>query len=79
MMPVTVGLYLAAAYWFTASASFANPAVTIARTITNTFAGIQPAHAPAFVVAQLLGALAGTLFCLFMFARVFDNVNRRPT
>ena len=68
MVPLTVGLYIASAYWFTASTSFANPAVTIARSITNTFAGIQPGNAPAFIVAQLLGALAGTLFCWLIFA-----------
>jgi glycerol uptake facilitator-like aquaporin len=70
IVPVTVGLYIASAYWFTASTSFANPAVTLARSITNTFAGIQPSHAPAFVVAQLVGALAGTLFCWFLFAQM---------
>ncbi len=52
-----VGLYITAAYWFTASTSFANPAVTIARAFTNTFSGIDPAHVPAFVAAQGLGAL----------------------
>ncbi len=56
--PVAVGLYITAAYWFTASTSFANPAVTLARSFSNTFAGIAPSSAPAFVVAQLLGALA---------------------
>jgi glycerol uptake facilitator-like aquaporin len=56
---VTVGLYITAAYWFTASTSFANPAVTIARSLSNTFAGIRPAHVVAFIVAQLVGALAG--------------------
>jgi glycerol uptake facilitator-like aquaporin len=76
MLPVTVGLYIASAYWFTASTSFANPAVTLARSITNTFAGIQPSHAPAFIVAQLLGALAGTLFCWFIFAQASENANR---
>ncbi len=58
-VPTAVGLYITAAYWFTASTSFANPAVTIARAFTDTFAGIHPAHVPAFAVAQLLGALAG--------------------
>jgi glycerol uptake facilitator-like aquaporin len=53
-----VGLYITSAYWFTASASFANPAVTIARSLTDTFAGIAPGDAPAFIVAELLGALA---------------------
>ncbi len=59
-VPVAVGLYITGAYWFTASTSFANPAVTLARAFTDTFAGIRPTDAPGFVVAQLLGALAGT-------------------
>jgi glycerol uptake facilitator-like aquaporin len=58
-IPFAVGLYITAAYWFTASTSFANPAVTVARALTNTFAGIAPADVPAFVAAQLAGALAG--------------------
>lgn len=57
-----VGLYITAAYWFTASTSFANPAVTIARSLTNTFSGIQPEHVPAFIGAQLVGAVLATLF-----------------
>ena len=56
--PMAVGLYITAAYWFTASTSFANPAVTVARSLSNTFAGIAPASAPAFIAAQLLGATA---------------------
>lgn len=59
-VPIAVGAYVTAAYWFTASTSFANPAVTIARTFTDTFAGIRPADAPGFVVAQCAGGLAGT-------------------
>jgi glycerol uptake facilitator-like aquaporin len=55
--PVAVGLYITAAYWFTASTSFANPAVTLARMLSNTFAGIAPSSAPAFIAAQLFGAL----------------------
>jgi glycerol uptake facilitator-like aquaporin len=58
-LPYAVGLHITAAYWFTASTSFANPAVTIARALTPTFAGIAPANVPAFVAAQLAGALAG--------------------
>ena len=58
-LAAAVGLYIAAAYWFTASTSFANPAVTIARALSNTFTGIDPAHVPAFIVAQIAGALAG--------------------
>ena len=56
-----VGLYITAAYWFTASTSFANPAVTIARALTDTFSGIRPIDAPAFVVAQCVGAVLATL------------------
>lgn len=56
-IPMLVGLYITAAYWFTASTSFANPAVTIARCFTDTFAGIAPSSAPAFIAAQVLGAL----------------------
>lgn len=58
--PFAVGSYITAAYWFTASTSFANPAVTLARAATNTFAGIRPIDAPGFIVAQLLGAFAAT-------------------
>ena len=55
-----VGLYISAGYWFTASTSFANPAVTVARAFTDTFSGIAPSDAPAFIVAQILGALLAT-------------------
>ena len=66
-VPALVGLYITAAYWFTASTSFANPAVTIARALTDTFSGIRPLDAPGFILAQLAGALlalglAGWLF-----------------
>jgi len=60
-IPFAVGAYITAAYWFTASTSFANPAVTLARSVTDTFAGIRPADAPGFIVAQLLGAAAATV------------------
>lgn len=59
-VPFAVGAYITAAYWFTSSTSFANPAVTIARSLSNTFAGIRPIDAPLFILAQLLGALAAT-------------------
>jgi len=59
-VPFAVAAYITAAYWFTSSTSFANPAVTLARTMTDTFAGIRPADAPAFVLAQLAGAAAAT-------------------
>lgn len=63
-MPFAVAAYITAAYWFTSSTSFANPAVTLARAATDTFAGIRPADAPAFIAAQLAGAAAATLvFC----------------
>jgi glycerol uptake facilitator-like aquaporin len=63
LVPFAVGAYIIAAYWFTSSTSFANPAVTLARTVSDTFAGIRPADAPAFIVAQLVGAaLATSLF-----------------
>jgi glycerol uptake facilitator-like aquaporin len=62
-IPWLVGLYITAAYWFTASTSFANPAVTIARAFTDTFSGIRPADAPGFIAAQFAGAfLALALF-----------------
>lgn len=54
------GLFITAGYWFTASTSFANPAVTIARSFTDTFSGIDPAHVPAFIVAQGMGAFLAT-------------------
>jgi glycerol uptake facilitator-like aquaporin len=65
-IPVAVGTYITAAYWFTASTSFANPAVTIARSLSNTFAGIRVADVALFVVAQILGGLAAT----FLFIRL---------
>lgn len=55
--PAAVGLYITSAYWFTASTSFANPAVTLARSLTNSFAGIAPSSVPAFIIAQCAGAL----------------------
>lgn len=58
-VPWLVGLYITAAYWFTASTSFANPAVAIARSLTNTFSGIRPLDLPGFIAAQLLGAFCG--------------------
>ena len=60
-VPFAVGLYITGAYWFTASTSFANPAVTVARALTETFAGIRPADVPGFIAAQLAGAATATL------------------
>jgi glycerol uptake facilitator-like aquaporin len=67
-MATAVGLYITSAYWFTSSTSFANPAVTIARALSDTFAGIAPADAPGFIAAELLGALAGALLFGWLFA-----------
>ena len=72
-VPFAVGLYITAGYWFTASTSFANPAVTVARSFTETFSGIDPSHMPAFIVSQFIGAgLAGTLFAWLMPAKLED-------
>ena len=60
-VPYMVGLYITAAYWFTASTSFANPAVTVARSMSNTFAGITPSGVPGFILAQMAGMLVGVL------------------
>lgn len=60
-VPFAVAAYIMAAYWFTSSTSFANPAVTLARSVSDTFAGIRPLDAPGFIVAQLAGAMAATL------------------
>lgn len=66
-VPASVALYIVAAYWFTSSTSFANPAITIARSLTNTFAGIAPHDVPVFIVAQLLGAAFGALVGRWLF------------
>lgn len=68
--PYAVGLYITSAYWFTSSTSFANPAVTIARSVSDTFAGIAPSGAPAFIVAQLLGMLAAVLLARWLWTSV---------
>ena len=66
-VPMIVGLYITAAYWFTASTSFANPAVTIARMLSDTFAGIAPTSAPLFILAQIIGAVIATLTCSWLY------------
>uniref|UniRef100_A0A7S2R646 Aquaporin n=1 Tax=Rhizochromulina marina TaxID=1034831 RepID=A0A7S2R646_9STRA len=66
-VPSLVGLYITAAYWFTASTSFANPAVAIARSFSDTFAGIRPVDVPLFVVAEITGALLGLALCTWLF------------
>ena len=68
-VPYSVGLYITAAYWFTASTSFANPAVTVARSFTDTFSGITPTHMPAFVLAQLAGAVLAMLLFGWLFSK----------
>jgi glycerol uptake facilitator-like aquaporin len=66
-VPASVALYIAAAYWFTSSTSFANPAITVARSLSDSFAGIAPANVPAFVAAQLMGAAAGAAVGALLF------------
>lgn len=67
-VPFAVAAYITAAYWFTASTSFANPAVTLARMLSNTFAGIRPVDTPGFIVAQLGGASAATMLFRWLLA-----------
>jgi glycerol uptake facilitator-like aquaporin len=74
--PLMVGLYITSAYWFTASTAFANPAVTIARCLSNTFAGIAPTSAPLFIVAQLLGATVAAIFVGWL---VMEPLRRSPS
>lgn len=78
-----VGLYISAAYWFTASTSFANPAVTIARSLTDTFSGIQPRNVAGFVVAQVIGAVAASAFFGWLLAggreRSHSTLLNRPS
>ena len=69
MVPAAVGLYITAAYWFTASTSFANPAVTIARALSNTFAVIRPVDVVPFIIAQLIGAACGLYVCRLLTGR----------
>jgi glycerol uptake facilitator-like aquaporin len=66
-IPYAVGLYITSAYWFTASTSFANPAVTIARSLSDTFAGIAPAGVLGFIAAQIVGGLAGVFVAGFLY------------
>lgn len=68
-VPASVALYITAAYWFTSSTSFANPAITIARSLSDSFAGIAPADAPAFIGAQLLGAALGAALASLLFGK----------
>jgi glycerol uptake facilitator-like aquaporin len=73
-VPWAVGAYISAAYWFTSSTSFANPAVTLARAASNTFSGIRPSDVPGFITAQIVGAAAATLLAGWLMP-----VNERKT
>jgi glycerol uptake facilitator-like aquaporin len=66
-VPASVALYITAAYWFTSSTSFANPAITVARSLSDSFAGIAPRDAPMFIIAQLLGAGVAAFVAKFLF------------
>jgi len=68
VVPLAVGTYITAAYWFTASTSFANPAVTLARAVSDTFAGIRPQDVTPFIIAQLIGAIMAVYICRWLLA-----------
>lgn len=74
-VPFAVAAYITSAYWFTASTSFANPAVTVARTLTNTFSGIRPTDAPGFILAQLLGAATATVLFRWLIPALPESAN----
>ena len=76
-VPWLVGLYITAAYWFTASTSFANPAVALARSLTDTFAGIRPADLPSFVIAELIGAVSALLLMTWLL-RPNNSMEAKP-
>ena len=73
LAPFAVAGYIGAAYWFTSSTSFANPAVTVGRMLSDTFAGIEPASVPAFVVAQVVGALLALALAVFLHPQIHDE------
>jgi glycerol uptake facilitator-like aquaporin len=75
-VPLAVGAYITAAYWFTASTSFANPAITIARAVTNTFSGIRPTDVPGFVGSQVVGAAAATMLFRWLTPALPDVADR---
>jgi glycerol uptake facilitator-like aquaporin len=76
--PWMVAAWIGAAYWFTSSTSFANPAIAIARSLSDTFAGISPQHVPAFILAQLFGALAAIPIARLLFISLRSDVCRKP-
>lgn len=77
-IPFAVGAYITAAYWFTASTSFANPAVTLARSVTDTFAGIRPDDVIGFTIAQILGALVATVLFRWLLPTSSDSIHKDP-
>jgi glycerol uptake facilitator-like aquaporin len=77
-VPWLVGLYITAAYWFTASTSFANPAVAIARSMTNTFSGIRPADLPGFIAAELCGAVVALIFMTWLLRGAAKTSEAKP-
>jgi glycerol uptake facilitator-like aquaporin len=77
-VPWLVGLYITAAYWFTASTSFANPAVAIARSFTNTFSGIRPVDLPGFILAECFGAILGMLVMTWLLRQEKDAPALNP-
>ena len=79
MLPFAVGTYITAAYWFTSSTSFANPAVTIARSLTDTFAGIQPTDIAGFIAAEVVGALAATFLFRWLAPDLVSNASPTVT
>lgn len=72
-VPFVVGAYITGAYWFTASTSFANPAVTLARSASDTFAGIRPEDAPGFIIAQLAGAAAAAVLFGWLVPPIYER------
>ena len=78
-IPWMVAAWIGAAYWFTASTSFANPAITIARSFSDTFAGIRPRDVPPFILAQIIGALVATFVAARLFARLASGTASRST
>jgi len=77
VVAIAVGAYIRAAYWFTASTSFANPAVTVSRSLSDTFAGIRPVDAPGFVLAQLAGGMAATVLFQWLMPAQNDHRNEQ--
>lgn len=77
-IPASVGLYIGAAYWFTASTSFANPAVTLARAFSDSFAGIRPLDVPLFIVAQIVGGIAASAVATTLWPRLSRAVQPGP-